>query len=143
MKLSSEEIKRFLPHRAPFLFLDEVTIIDQHTLEGVFYPTEDMPIFQGHFPGNPIVPGVVMIESLAQLACFTGYNQTKDLMNFYLVGVDGFRFKKIVKPESTLVLKIKLDNSRFSVFHFSGAIYLNDEKICEGKLWGTIAKRES
>jgi 3-hydroxyacyl-[acyl-carrier-protein] dehydratase len=141
VKLGPEEIKNFLPHRDPFLFLDEVAILSYHTLTGVFTPKKDMLILQGHFPGNPVIPGVVLIESLAQLACFIGYGQ-KDLMNFYLVGVDGFKFKKIVRPEATLTLKVTLENSRLSLFHFAGTIYCNEEKICEGKLWGTIAKRE-
>lgn len=142
MKLGKSEIQNFLPHRDPFLFLDEVQIVDKTNLEGSFTPLEEMIILSGHFPKNPIVPGVILIESLAQLACFIGYGQSSTPLNFYLVGVDGFKFKKIIKPNDSLVLKVKLENSKLSLFYFSGVILLNNEKVCEGKLWGTMTKRE-
>lgn len=141
MKLSRSEIEIFLPHKDPFLFLDEVEVIDSSTLSGKFEPKEDILILKGHFPNNPIVPGVILIESLAQLSCFIGYGQPNP-MNFYLVGVDGFKFKKIIKPNDSLILKVKLENSKLSLYNFSGVIWLNNEKVCEGKLWGTMTKRE-
>ena len=107
MKISKDDIKKYLPHREPFLFIDEVVNIDKnnkiHTRKMI---TSNEYFLEGHFPGNPIFPGVIIIEALGQASGILGFvtmDKTPEEGSIYvLAGVDKVRFRKRVRPGDTI-----------------------------------------
>jgi 3-hydroxyacyl-[acyl-carrier-protein] dehydratase len=111
--VEASEIEKFLPHRYPFLLIDRVVSMElepEKTLTGIKNVTMNEPFFQGHFPGNPVMPGVLIIEAMAQaagmLANLDAELQGKTGELYYLVKVDNARFSKTVVPGDQLVLKV-------------------------------------
>ena len=134
MKLSIEEIKKLLPHRDPFLLIDSCEIINLGK-EGrgfkKFLGKEYF--FKGHFPNNQIVPGVILIESLAQTAgtviAHSFANQKEKTVLF--MSVSNAKFRKPVLPDDQLIFEVKLTNQFKSVYKFYGEAIRNTEKVCE------------
>lgn len=135
MTLDKDQIKKFIPHREPFLFLDSVKELEKgsritalKTFEAGEY------FFRGHFPGDPVVPGVVIAESLAQaggvLIGVSFADEIKDLgfSNAYLTGLDSCRFRKPVRPERELTLSVSLVRKRGRVMFFQAAAMVGDEE---------------
>lgn len=115
--LERKEIKKVIPHREPFLLLD--SIIDYQPGKygkGIYIPKEEEYYFEGHFPNNPILPGVIMIESAAQLGAFVVLSLFKDEKKIaYFGGIEKFRFKKIVKPGDKLKIYVELEKMRRNI----------------------------
>ncbi len=110
--IEKQDIKRYLPHREPFLFVDGVTeIIKDEYIKGFKEVKEDEYYFKGHFPDNPILPGVIIIEALAQVSGILGFvtmNKTPEEGSiYYFVGADNVRFRSPVVPPSILTLESK------------------------------------
>ena len=115
------EVRNYLAHRYPFLLVDRVMELQTDSIKALKNVTENEPYFQGHFPGRPVMPGVLMIEGMAQSAAIMGYHHlgldpldTSSL--FYLTGVDNARFKRMVLPGDQLVFDLKLVRSRGNAF---------------------------
>ena len=107
--LSNSEIQKMLPHRYPMLLVDKVTSIDGDVIEGIKNVTANEPIFTGHFPGIPIMPGVLIIESLAQLGGILLMSREGNSGKLgVLTGVNNFKFRKQVEPGDTMILKSEL-----------------------------------
>jgi 3-hydroxyacyl-[acyl-carrier-protein] dehydratase len=126
-------IMRYLPHRYPFLLIDRVlTIKPGESLTCVKNVTFNEPFFQGHFPQRPIMPGVLILEALAQatgVLAFAASEQLPDHQSmYYLVGIDGARFKQPVEPGDQLLLEVVLERMRQDVGRFRG------EARVDGKL---------
>lgn len=122
-----EEIKKYLPHREPMLLVDEVLVLDQDYIQAKKYFSIDSHFFQGHFPGNPILPGVIITEALAQTAAILAYKQFNldpKTTPCLLAGVDKARFKRQVKPQSTLILEAKLLQQKGKLFKFAINAYI-------------------
>ena len=105
--MEASEIMNLLPHRYPLLLVDRVTRIEDKSIEGVKCVTVNEPMFQGHFPGNPIFPGVYGVEALAQLSgiwCFSKLDLKSDDLVF-LVSIDKCKFKKMILPGDKLTMK--------------------------------------
>ena len=103
MILSREEILNYLPHRDPFLFIDGVISIDEgNSIQAVMHVKDDNVFLEGHFPGNPIVPGVILIEAMGQASGILGFktmNKTPEEGSIYVIaGVDKARFRQRVLP---------------------------------------------
>ena len=139
--LDINEIKRYLPHRYPFLLVDRVTAItDLTVIEGVKNVTVNEPFFNGHFPGYPVMPGVLILEALAQasgLLVFKTPSLCPPNESLYLfVGIDKARFKKPVIPGDQLNLKVELKKSKagFAVFDalatVDGEVAASAELMC-------------
>ncbi len=114
--LDSDAIMQLIPHRYPFLLVDRITGFDVgQSLDAYKNVTNNEPFFPGHFPGNPVMPGVLIVEALAQAACVLSqlsFDGDGERPLYYLAGVDGARFKRPVRPGDRLDLRIDVDRVR-------------------------------
>ena len=139
MSSATAEVLKYLPHREPFLFIDEVIDIDLgnsiHAIKKVL-PEEDY--LRGHFPGNPIMPGVIIIEALAQASGILGFktmDKTPQEGSLYVfAGVDNVRFRKRVRPGDTLHLFSKVVNVKRGIWKFDVRAEDNDELACSATI---------
>jgi len=138
--LNREEIKKIIPHRDPFLFVDEITdYIPGEFAKGLKHVSEDEYYFKGHFPGNPIMPGVIIVETLAQVGAIMMLTLEKFKGKLVLfAGIDRVRFKKVVKPGDTLGLEVKVTNVRLNVGKGIGTATVNGEVVCIAELLFSI-----
>lgn len=151
MKTSSEtldiyEILEHLPHRYPFLLIDRVTECRVgERLVGYKNVTYNEPYFQGHFPNKEVMPGVLIIEALAQatgILAFRTNGQVPDENSlYYLVGVDGVRFKQPVIPGDQLKLEVDLIKTKRGVWKFNGVASVDGKVVCTAELM--CAEREA
>ena len=135
MKISKDDIKKYLPHREPFLFIDEVIDIDQNNKIHVRkYISPDEYFLDGHFPDNPIFPGVIIIEALGQASGILGFvkmNKTPDEGSIYvLAGVDKVRFRKRVRPGDTLDIYSRVLGEKRGIWKFDCRAELDKELVC-------------
>mgnify|MGYP001178623288 FL=1 len=133
MKLEKNEIMKILPHREPFLFLDSIDITEKGE-SGIGYiefsPKESF--FKGHFPDNPIVPGVIIIEALAQAAGVVGGQKfIKENRTVLFMSLNSAKFRKPVKPSEKISLHVKKINQVKNVYKFSGNAKVNDKLVTE------------
>ena len=141
MILEKNEILNLIPHRHPFLFVDKVKIIT-NGLEGIGYKTftEDEYFFEGHFPNQPIVPGVILIEAMAQTAGIVvskKYENYKDKSVLFM-SVSKAKFRKPVYPNEKIYFHVKFLNSVKSVYKFSAEAFKNNIKVCESEFSAMI-----
>ena len=145
MKLNIEEIKKLLPHRDPFLLIDSCEIIHKG-IEGRGFKKflSKEYFFKGHFPNNPIVPGVILIESLAQTAgTVISHNISNQKQKTVLfMSVSNAKFRKPVLPDDQLIFEVKLINQFKSVYKFYGEAIRNSEKVCEAVYSAMIIDKE-
>ena len=137
--MNSEEIMRYLPHRYPFLMVDRVISCEPgHDIVAYKNVTVNEPYFQGHFPIKPVMPGVMIIEALAQtcglLAFVTeGGKPSKDNV-FYFVGIDKARFRQPVGPGDQLILKVKLIRRIRTIWKFSVRAEVDGKVVASAEL---------
>ena len=139
MILNQDDIKKYLPHREPFLFIDEVVKIDENeTIHARKLIKPDEYFLQGHFPGNPIFPGVIIIEALGQASGILGFtimNKTPEEGSIYvLAGVDKVRFRKRVRPGDTIDLFSKVVNEKRGIWKFDCRAEHNNEIVCSATI---------
>ena len=147
-ELNINQIKEALPHRYPFLLLDKVTACDPGaSLTAIKNVTVNEPFFQGHFPQQPIMPGVMIIEAMAQASAVLGLLSDDGAKHrnklYYLVGVDKARFRKTVGPGDQLVIEVKFITLRRNIWRFSCAARVNDTTVADAELLTTIADPET
>ncbi len=139
--IDREVIKSYIPHRDPFLFVDEVLELETGSrILAVkrFGPEEDF--FRGHFPGNPIVPGVIIVEALAQTggvliyASFTEELESKGHTGAYLAGLENVRFRKAVLPDDVVKMDVRIVKKRSRIFMFKGEAYVDGAKAAEADI---------
>ncbi len=138
------EIMRHLPHRYPFLMVDRVLECDvaNQRIKAVKNVSFNEPFFQGHFPGYPVLPGVLVIEAMAQVSAILAYvmrgkcHDERSLLFF--AGIDGARFKRPVFPGDQLVLESVELNAVRSVFKFSAKASVGDELVAEATLMAAL-----
>ena len=139
MKITKEDIKKYLPHREPFLFVDEVVNIDEKNgIHAKKLVSEDEYLLQGHFPDNPIFPGVIIIEALGQASGILGFvkmNKTPEEGSIYvLAGVDKVRFRKRVRPGDNIDLYSKVLGEKRGIWKFECRAELNNEIVCSATI---------
>jgi 3-hydroxyacyl-[acyl-carrier-protein] dehydratase len=129
-----------LPHRSPFLLLDEVTSLDGTTATGRWHLIGDEAFFAGHFPGRPTLPGVLMIESIAQLGAYAVLSDERAAGKLPLFGgVDGVRFRRQVVPGDTLDLEVELGRLSARAGKGHGKASVGGELACEADLLFVLA----
>ncbi len=137
------EILRILPHRYPFLLIDRVVELEEgKCAKGIKNVTINEPFFKGHFPGHPIMPGVLIVEAMAQVGgilAFKSANVTNKAV--YFMGIDKARFRRPVLPGDRLVLTLEVQKTRGSVWMFKGLAHVDDKLAAEAELMATIVDK--
>jgi 3-hydroxyacyl-[acyl-carrier-protein] dehydratase len=138
-----EEIKSLLPHRYPILLVDRVLeVVPGESLTAIKNITVNEPQFTGHFPQEPIMPGVYMVEAMAQASGILAFKTDNivpgDNSSYYLVGIDKTRFKKPVVPGDQLRMEVKILKSRRGIWVFEGKAYVGDELAVSTELMCTL-----
>ncbi|MCL6471238.1 MAG: 3-hydroxyacyl-ACP dehydratase FabZ [Firmicutes bacterium] len=134
--LEVEDIKRIIPHREPFLLVDKITEFEPgKRARGIRHVKADEPVFKGHFPNFPVMPGVLIVEALAQVGAVSilSLEQNKGKIAFF-AGIDGFRFRKQVVPGDELVLEVEITKSKGPVGKGKAVASVNGEIVAEGEL---------
>jgi 3-hydroxyacyl-[acyl-carrier-protein] dehydratase len=133
------KILKQLPHRYPFLLVDRVLAIDKgKTIRAIKNVTMNEPFFQGHFPHRPVMPGVLMLEALAQAAALLAFDaldtSPSDDTVYYFAGIDGARFKRPVEPGDQLILEVTLLRMKAGIFKFKSRAMVGDDLAVEAEL---------
>jgi len=138
------KILRLLPHRYPFLLVDRVLEIEPgKTIKALKNVTMNEPFFQGHFPNNPVMPGVLQIEAMAQVGGIFALSQVEDpeCYSTYFMKIDAVKFKQKVIPGDTVVFKLKLISPiRRGLVNMSGTAYVNGREVSEATMLAQVVK---
>ena len=140
------EISNMIPHRYPFLLIDKIMEISENGIVGVKNVTLNEPFFQGHFPGNPVMPGVLQIEAMAQTGGVFALNQVEDPENYstYFLKIDNVRYKKKVIPGDTIVFELELISPiRRGLVNMKGKAYVNGIVVSEAEMLAQIVKEKN
>ena len=140
------DIINVLPHRPPFLLVDKIYELSDSHVIGVKNVTMNEPFFQGHFPGAPVMPGVLQIEAMAQAGGVLVLNTVPDPQNYltFFIKIDNVKFKRPVHPGDTLIFKLDLITPiRRGICHMKGCAYANGQLVTEGELMAQIIKRKN
>lgn len=142
--MNVQEIMKILPHRYPFLLVDRIEEEEEGSrVVGYKNVTVNEPFFQGHFPEHPIMPGVLIVEAMAQVggAYVSVIDNVKDDQVTYFVGIDKARFRKPVLPGDVLRMELELLSKRRGIYQFSGTAYVGETKVAEAELKATFADK--
>jgi len=139
------QILKKLPHRYPFLLVDRVLEIEKgKSIKALKNVTINEQFFNGHFPHRPVMPGVLMVEALAQAAALLAFDTLDitldDSTVFYFAGIDGVRFKRPVEPGDQLILEVTLDRMKAGIYKFKGKGFVGEELALEAELMCTMRK---
>ena len=141
MKLNTEKIKNLIPHRDPFLFVDtcEIIIPGEHAKSEKLFSKNEY-FFKGHFPDNPIVPGVIIIEAMAQTAGIVVSYKLKEFKDksVLFMSVNKAKFRKPIFPDEIVSFEVKFINSVRDVYKFEGTCYKGDIKVSEAEFSAMI-----
>lgn len=143
--LESEEIQAIIPHRYPFLLVDRILEVEYGVRAvGIKNVSVNEPFFQGHFPGAPIMPGVLQVEALAQVGAVAilGMPEYQGKL-VYFAGIDALRFKRPVRPGDQLRLEVQLERVRRNIGTGTATATVNDAVTTEGRLTFAIGDRPS
>ena len=142
------QIKAMLPHRYPFLLIDKVLDYEaKKSLTAVKNVTVSEPFFQGHFPEKPIMPGVLIVEAMAQASAILGMLSINDTPEegalYYLVGVDNARFRRAVEPGDQLIIEVEFVTVRRKIWKFSTSASVDKKTVASADLLTTVADLKS
>ena len=137
------QILKLLPHRYPILLVDRVLEIDPgKKIKALKNVTMNEPFFMGHFPHHPVMPGVLMIEAMAQAAALLSFSTLgvtpDDKTIYYFAGIDGARFKRPVEPGDQLIMDVEVLRMKAGIFKFKGVTRVDDKIVCEAELMCTM-----
>jgi len=141
--LDIHKILKRLPHRYPFLLVDRVIEFEKDKrLKAIKNVTINEPFFSGHFPARPVMPGVLILEALAQTAALLSFESAgqdiTDNMVVYFVGIDGARFKRPVEPGDQMVLQAELDRARAGIYKYKTKAFVGPDVVTEAELMCTM-----
>lgn len=137
------QILKLLPHRYPILLVDRVLEVEAgQRIKALKNVTINEPFFTGHFPHRPVMPGVLMLEAMAQAAALLTFHTQgvtpDDKTVYYFAGIDGARFKRPVEPGDQLVMDVSLERAKAGIYKFKGTTRVGDEVACEAELMCTM-----
>jgi 3-hydroxyacyl-[acyl-carrier-protein] dehydratase len=134
--LNIDQIKELIPHRYPFLLVDKVIELEEgKRAVGIKNVTANEPFFQGHFPNYPIMPGVLIVEAMAQVGCVAmmSMDENKGKLGVF-AGIDKVRFKKEVRPGDTLTMEVEMISVRRNIGKATAKAFVGEELACTGEL---------
>jgi len=137
------EILKQLPHRYPFLLVDRVLELEKgKRIQALKNVTINEPFFGGHFPHRPVMPGVLMLEAMAQAAALLAFDAVDktpdDKTVYYFAGIDNARFKRPVEPGDQLIMDVTLDRMKAGIFKFTGVTRVQGNIVCQAELMCTM-----
>ena len=141
--LDINDIKKIIPHRYPFLLVDRITECDDDTrIVGIKNVTTNEPFFQGHFPEYPVMPGVLIVEAMAQVACILALRILKreGHASVLFTGIDKVKFRKPVVPGDVLRLELTKIKQRGELFRFQGQAFVGEQLATEGIIQAILGK---
>ena len=142
--MDSDQIMKIIPHRPPFLLIDEIHELSNSHAIGVYNVSPDEAYFEGHFPGSPVMPGVLQIEFMAQTGGVLILGTVPDPENYltFFMKMDEVKFKRVVNPGDKLICKLELISPiRRGIIHMKGLCFVGDELASEGKFMAKIIKK--
>ena len=143
--LDAQQIQEIIPHRYPFLLVDRIVEIEWgQRAVGIKNVTINEPFFQGHFPGNPIMPGVLIVEALAQVGAVAilGMEEHRGKLAFF-AGIDRVRFKRPVRPGDVLRLEVQVEKMRRNIGTGTGTATVDGQVVAEGELMFALIDPET
>ena len=144
MKLNIEDIKQLIPHRKPFLFIEELQVIEKGKIGESFRTFDETEyFFEGHFPDNPIVPGVVIVEAMAQTAGVVVSDNLVDKndQSVLFMSINKAKFRKPVLPNYKIKFYVEMTNNIKNVYKFMGKAYHNDLLVAESEFSAMITSK--
>ncbi len=140
-----QKIMSLLPHRYPFLLVDRILeLVTDEKIIALKNVTINEPFFQGHFPGSPIMPGVLIIEAMAQaggVLVFTSLPKERHGALIYFMGIDKVKFRKPVLPGDQLLLEIKILKQRAKAIKMSGTAFVDEKVVAEAEFMASIGEK--
>lgn len=142
--MSDTDIQNYLPHRYPFLLIDKILEFKKNvSLKAQKNVSNNEPFFQGHFPGQPVMPGVLSLESMAQATAFLMLHELDDPLkkNMFISGVDKVRYRRLIVPGDTLHINIKLVSKKLTLYKFDGTIKIDNQLAVQAKIFSNLVDR--
>ena len=142
-----KEIQRILPHRYPFLLVDRIIEIElEKRIVGIKNVSINEPFFQGHFPGHPVMPGVLIIEAMAQVGGILAIKSSEGKMDIsdklvYFVGIDNAKFRKPVLPGDQIHFEIEVIQIKVPYWKMKGIAMVDGKKVCEAELMAMVGDK--
>ena len=143
-KFGIDEILKWMPHRYPFLLVDCILELTENRVVGIKNVTYNEPFFQGHFPGQPVMPGVLIIEAMAQVGGFLLLHRVENPENklVYFTGIDRVKFRKPVQPGDQLRSELELVRFRKGFCLMKGKGTVEDEVVAEGEFTAVVVDKQ-
>ena len=143
VNMDINEIEKYLPHRYPFLLVDKIIDIEEMKITGIKNVTINEPFFQGHFPEHPVMPGVLIIEALAQTCGVLALKRKENLGKLaYFLSINNAKFRKPVFPGDTLTLEIAVTRHKGKIVQTHGVAKVEGNVVCEADLLFSIIDRK-
>jgi UDP-3-O-[3-hydroxymyristoyl] N-acetylglucosamine deacetylase/3-hydroxyacyl-[acyl-carrier-protein] dehydratase len=142
--LTHERIYQLLPHRYPFQMVDKIMYLDDESVVGIKQVTMNENYFMGHFPNNPVMPGVMQVEAMAQTGGILVLSSVPDPENYwpYLVAIENCRFRKNVTPGDTVIFKCTLSSPiRRGIAKMHGTAYVAGQVVCEADMTASLVRK--
>lgn len=145
--IETDEIIKLIPHRYPFLLVDRVIAFEKgKSCIGIKNLSINESFFQGHFPGNPVMPGVLIVEAMAQTASILvskSLEASSDSFGVLFAGIENAKFKKVVRPGDTLELQVEPVKTKMNIWFFRGKAIVNGEVVAEASFSAMLTNKNS
>ena len=144
-ELNIDQIMERLPHRFPFLLIDRVLSFEKEkSIRALKNVTVNEPHFTGHFPKYPVMPGVLLVEAMAQAGGMLAFQSVEDNRDYlvYFTGIDGVRFRKPVRPGDQVIFVLTCLRRRGFMWKLRGEAFVDDKLVCEGTLSATLVPQD-